>query len=419
MGDEDLRLLPASNQQNNAGSEQSSMQQPSTANAAGMEEGKSNNDVTLDPWALYGGNIAAACRATNSSVTEQEAHKGDDIDTDAEKHRQRASSRLTAWQSRERKRIEFEVLQERKEELNERNLRLERENEHIKVLIEQLKAAPDLFGTDAVNLYSPRFAPHAGSPLVANRTNISSGSALLPMNSSFSSSTAPSRAAATSSFNPSLVAANLARMQHTAPQQESLLFPLYHHHGTSSRPCSFFPGTTTRTSSNSSSSVRRGGLADAPSRPPSLLLSAAQNTRLPIQRYLGGNDIIAPTVFAPLQRGGQQQHQCQPMHEQYHQQQQQQQHLQQGMHFASGLPFNLSSLMTHPPSDGAIDVPLFRTVHQQKRKGESSQKDAKQAPTSKKQRATLTGGGEERKPHDHVLLSPSPLASSPGASVDS
>jgi hypothetical protein len=56
-----------------------------------------------------------------------------------EKRRQRASRRLTAWQSRERKRIEIEVLQERKTELKGRNEELTRENEQLQLVINHLK----------------------------------------------------------------------------------------------------------------------------------------------------------------------------------------------------------------------------------------------------------------------------------------
>jgi len=94
----------------------------------------------IDPWFLYGGNIAAACQATNAVVDVHHRTKDEEKAVeDEEKKRQRANSRLTAWQSRERKRIEFEVLQERESELKKRNQELQQENEKLKIIIDSLK----------------------------------------------------------------------------------------------------------------------------------------------------------------------------------------------------------------------------------------------------------------------------------------
>jgi hypothetical protein len=95
----------------------------------------------IDPWFLYGGNIAAACQATNA-VVEVHQRTRDDTKTvdDDDKRKQRANSRLTAWQSRERKRIEFEVLQEREAELKGRNLELLQENQKLKMIIASFKS---------------------------------------------------------------------------------------------------------------------------------------------------------------------------------------------------------------------------------------------------------------------------------------
>ena len=93
----------------------------------------------FDPFAMmYGGNIAAACAATNQSVTES---KEQELDAGEEKKRQRASNRLTAWQSRERKRIEFEVMKDRKANLTKQNEDLKRENEQLQRVIQQVKEA--------------------------------------------------------------------------------------------------------------------------------------------------------------------------------------------------------------------------------------------------------------------------------------
>jgi hypothetical protein len=95
----------------------------------------------MDACGLYGGNVAAACLATNDTVVKRgergiEGNEEQQQDKQAEeKRRQRASRRLTAWQSRERKRIEIEVLQERKTELKGRNEELTRENEQLKLVI--------------------------------------------------------------------------------------------------------------------------------------------------------------------------------------------------------------------------------------------------------------------------------------------
>jgi hypothetical protein len=89
----------------------------------------------FDPFS-YGGNIAAACAATNQSISEG---KEQELNADEEKKRQRASNRLTAWQSRERKRIEFEVMKERKAEITKKNEDLKRENEQLRLLIQKVK----------------------------------------------------------------------------------------------------------------------------------------------------------------------------------------------------------------------------------------------------------------------------------------
>lgn len=99
---------------------------------------------TIDPWVFYDGNIAAACFATNDDIMERERGAEDDRkrkqdEISEEKRRQRASSRLTAWQSRERNRIEFEVLQERQTELKSRNEDLKKENDQLQRVIKTLK----------------------------------------------------------------------------------------------------------------------------------------------------------------------------------------------------------------------------------------------------------------------------------------
>jgi hypothetical protein len=102
-----------------------------------------------DPLAvMYGGNIAAACEATNQSVNEG---KEEELDADKEKKRQRASNRLTAWQSRERKRIELEVMKERKAELTKQNEDLQRENEQLRRVIQQVKEAKRIGGGAAAS----------------------------------------------------------------------------------------------------------------------------------------------------------------------------------------------------------------------------------------------------------------------------
>ena len=117
--------------------------QDSLATCATQGESDESSSKWNDPWALYGGNIAAACRATNESVV---TSRQEDTDDDKEKQRQRASNRLTAWQSRERKRIEFEVMQERKAELTRKNAELKKENEQIRLLIRRIKAVDEVGG---------------------------------------------------------------------------------------------------------------------------------------------------------------------------------------------------------------------------------------------------------------------------------
>jgi hypothetical protein len=94
-------------------------------------------------WRLYGGNVAAACLATNDTVVKREGrgpegNEKQQQQQDEEKRRQRASNRLTGWQSRERKRIVIEVLQDRKTALKGRNEELNRENEQLKLVINHL-----------------------------------------------------------------------------------------------------------------------------------------------------------------------------------------------------------------------------------------------------------------------------------------
>jgi hypothetical protein len=105
---------------------------------------------TMDPWGFYVGNVAAACLATNEAIVkrgergtegkeEPQQQQRKDEQAEEEKLRQRASSRVIAWQSRERKRIVIEVLQERQTELKGRNHELNRENEQLKLAISHLK----------------------------------------------------------------------------------------------------------------------------------------------------------------------------------------------------------------------------------------------------------------------------------------
>lgn len=125
----------------------------------------------IDPWGLYGGNIAAACQATNESIKDGQQ---DEANLDEEKKRQRAHNRLTAWQSRERKRIEFEVMQERKTELTRKNDELKKENEQLKLVIQRLKAAkqygePSSFGNAASLQVTPMHAHAVAMSNIAAR----------------------------------------------------------------------------------------------------------------------------------------------------------------------------------------------------------------------------------------------------------
>jgi hypothetical protein len=102
----------------------------STANVADLPGGE------FSP--MYSGNIAAACEAANQEVVQK--HNDHPKDDDEEIQRKKAASRIVAWQSRERKRIEMEVLQERSAELTRRNAKLKSENDRLKLLIAHLKA---------------------------------------------------------------------------------------------------------------------------------------------------------------------------------------------------------------------------------------------------------------------------------------
>ncbi len=88
---------------------------------------------------LYGGNIAVACKATNAEVAQKS--KEASVSGNEENQRKKAASRIVAWQSRERKRIEMEVLQEWQVELARRNDDLKSENERLRLLVERFKSA--------------------------------------------------------------------------------------------------------------------------------------------------------------------------------------------------------------------------------------------------------------------------------------
>jgi hypothetical protein len=290
---------------------------PLSSHDQAMVGGQSAADV-IDPWVLYGGNVAAACQATNLAVVDQQQEEGN-IGEDDDKRRQRASSRLTAWQSRERKRIEFEVLQERQTELKGRNIVKQRENEQLKLLIECLKATK----RPGEALPEPMPAPNTAAPVVHQGLNLAS------------------IAGATSNAYHQ----NLARRQHT----ENLLFP--------------YPGANRRRDLPHlfATPPNRGGFDS------SMLFQ--QNTRMPLVQgngFLTNNDIVTPTVFAPLTRR-------QPM-------EQQQPSL-------SGLPFNLSSLLN--PTEEKVNIPLFRAISKRpssKRKGEKEEGSPKKAPRTEKKR---------------------------------
>jgi hypothetical protein len=102
-----------------------------TANVASRTRGSETNT-------LYGGNIAAACEAANLEAAKKQGESSQAKD-DENAQRRRAASRITAWQSRERKRIEMEVLQERKAELTCRNSDIRSENEQLRLLIEKFR----------------------------------------------------------------------------------------------------------------------------------------------------------------------------------------------------------------------------------------------------------------------------------------
>jgi hypothetical protein len=122
---------------------------------------------------IYAGNIAAACEAANQEVAQR--HKEPSHDDNEEIQRKKATSRIVAWQSRERKRIEMEVLQERKAELTKRNAILTSENKQLKLMIAHVKAVPS-------NAFTP--LPFAQPPLFSGSTLSWTGSGLADMSTS-------------------------------------------------------------------------------------------------------------------------------------------------------------------------------------------------------------------------------------------
>jgi hypothetical protein len=116
----------------------------------------------VGPWGLYGGNIAAACEAANEEVVKRRS-EGTIDDEDRERKRLRDTSRLVAWQSRERKRIEIEVLQERKTQLHQLNSDLRTENEQLQSIIQGIKSVMlALSGTQALPVATSRQQPTPG-----------------------------------------------------------------------------------------------------------------------------------------------------------------------------------------------------------------------------------------------------------------
>lgn len=121
-------------------------------------------EYPTDPLGLlYKGNISAACVATNTARVQQQKQdrtktpqNDEEKAADDKQRKQRATNRLNAWKSQERKRIEFEVLQERQAELEWRNKDLKKENDKIRQIIQDIKAA-------AKNKRPYRISPPAAS----------------------------------------------------------------------------------------------------------------------------------------------------------------------------------------------------------------------------------------------------------------
>ena len=140
-----------------------------------QEHQQPNESHEVNPWSLYEGtNIATACAAANA---EGEGHDVDDAtsthsEESEKKRRRRASNRLIAWQSRERKRIELEALQERKEDLESRNVGLRTENENLRSIIQRLQHM------QSARLLPPQSAA-AGVPIDSVMTHVSSNSGVL------------------------------------------------------------------------------------------------------------------------------------------------------------------------------------------------------------------------------------------------
>ncbi|KAL3915024.1 MAG: hypothetical protein SGILL_005840 [Bacillariaceae sp.] len=131
---------------------------PSVAAAAAASAASaSSRQGSVQPTGLYEGNIAAACEAANQEAA-QKQNESPQEQEDENIRRKKAASRITAWQSRERKRIEMEVLQERKADLTQRNSDIRSENEHLRMLIARLK-------TVIANPSAPRTSQQQGETL--------------------------------------------------------------------------------------------------------------------------------------------------------------------------------------------------------------------------------------------------------------
>lgn len=402
----------------------------------------------IDPWFLYGGNIAAACQATNAVVevhqrTRDETKAVDDDD----KRKQRANSRLTAWQSRERKRIEFEVLQEREAELKSRNLELMQENQQLKMIIGSFKANT-MSSRDNITTNEQRRdrdvlrLQQKGVPTSSSQTSRHLSRNVEDIQQQFSLQFQNRTALGTSNVfrMPSTNAPFSTDTGSTTPSAKipetrgsrDLMFSLEPDPMTGIAP---FPSTIDFSSNRDangrmiSSSINDEGSSLGGGMPQHMRGDMGGYSALGMNALPGSssgnflyntNDMLAPTIFAPLFRGDSTQEQSVNTTVNSHVHDMVGQNSNRQLLFGSSLPFlssfsggqgagssnfsaNLSSyLRSASLAEEKVDVPLFRAI----RTGRSQSQQPPQSQAQKRKRSLPQGKEDGIQASDHEDTTP-------------
>ena len=164
-GDVALEIEHSGATELNAGDKKPSSQKQDS----GMDGDRAGNPVDQSASLIYGGNIAAACFATNAAAARPQA----DLSDEQQRRRRLQMNRANAQRNRDRKRIMIDMLQAEKDSLAASNAHLNQWNQELRSVIDAIKIKKSLDDQSSRSLKVSDSLPLAANSRERRKTDLS------------------------------------------------------------------------------------------------------------------------------------------------------------------------------------------------------------------------------------------------------